>query len=119
MTDLALYGIPTCDICKKALKALTSEGREVAFRDVRGQPLDEAEWDVLVAEFGDALVNRKSTTYRSFGAFLRESEVEAQLAAQPTVMKRPVIRAGDSWWLGWDETTQADVLAATDPGLRA
>jgi arsenate reductase-like glutaredoxin family protein len=55
------------------------------------------------------LVNRQSTTYRGFSDFLRESEPEAQIAAQPTVMKRPVIRA-EKWHLGWDADVQAALL---------
>jgi arsenate reductase-like glutaredoxin family protein len=55
------------------------------------------------------VVNKQSTTYRGFSDFLRESEPEAQIAAQPTVMKRPVIRAA-KWYLGWDAEVQAALL---------
>ena len=34
---MILYGISTCDTCKKALKALESAGRDVTFRDIRAQ----------------------------------------------------------------------------------
>lgn len=104
---MILFGISTCDTCKKALKTLQAAGREVSFRDIRAEPLTPAEIAAIVTEFGDRAVNRQSTTYRSFTAFLRESEPEAQIAAQPTVMKRPVIRDGDRWFLGWDATTEA------------
>ncbi len=104
---MILYGISTCDTCKKALKALERAGREVTFRDVRANPLSEAEIARLVARFGDRLVNRQSTTYRSFNDFLKAAEPEAQIAAQPTVMKRPVIDDGVQLWLGWDATTEA------------
>lgn len=106
---MILYGIPTCDTCKKALKALEAAGHAVQFRDIRKHPLSEAEIGEMVAEFGDLLVNRQSTTYRAFSDFLRESEPEAQIAAQPTVMKRPVIRA-EKWHLGWDAEVQAALL---------
>ena len=110
MSALTLYGIPTCDTCKKAVKALEATGHEVAFRDVRAKPLSEAEIAELVNEFGDRLINKQSTTYRGFSDFLRESEADAQIAAQPTVMKRPVIREGNRLWLGWDDKVQADLL---------
>jgi arsenate reductase-like glutaredoxin family protein len=99
---MILYGIPTCDTCKKALKALEAAGRDVSFRDIRANPLTADEIARLVQEFGPALVNRQSTTYRSFNDFLKASEPEAQIAAQPTVMKRPVIEDGGRYWLGWD-----------------
>lgn len=106
---MILFGIPTCDTCKKALKALEAAGHAVQFRDIREDPLTEVEIAEMVAEFGARLVNRQSTTYRSFSDFLRESEPEAQIAAQPTVMKRPVIRA-EKWHLGWDAEVQAALL---------
>jgi arsenate reductase (glutaredoxin) len=107
---MILFGIPTCDSCKKALKALEATGREVTFRDVRAAPLSETEIAEIVREFGDRVINRQSTTYRGFSDFLKLSEPEAQIAAQPTVMKRPVIRDGDSWHLGWDDEVQAALL---------
>ena len=39
---MILYGISTCDSCKKALKALAAAGHAVEFRDVRANPLSEA-----------------------------------------------------------------------------
>lgn len=107
---MILYGIPTCDTCKKALKALEQAGKSVTFRDIRKDPLSEAEIARLVGEFGDRLINKSSTTYRGFSDFLRESEAEAQIAAQPTVMKRPVIEAEGALYLGWDEAVQAALL---------
>ena len=107
---MILYGIPTCDTCKKAIKALEGAGRTVTFRDIRADPLTPEEWAAPLAEFGDGLVNRKSTTWRGLSDWLRESEAEAQLAAQPTLMKRPLIRDGDTWYLGWDADVQAALL---------
>lgn len=107
---MILYGIATCDTCKKAMKALERAGRDVTFRDIRAEPLSPAEIAEIVGEFGDAAVNKQSTTYRGFNEFLKGSDPEAQIAAQPTVMKRPVIRA-DRWHLGWDAKTEAALTA--------
>ena len=104
---MILYGISTCGTCKKALKALQSAGKDVTFRDIRATPLTQGEVDRIVQEFGDLAVNRQSTTYRSFNDFLKASDPEAQIMSQPTVMKRPVIQAGDRWYLGWDSATEA------------
>ena len=108
---MILYGLSTCDVTKAALKTLQRAGVEVAFRDVRADPLTAAEIDRIVREFGSLAVNKQSTTYRSFSPFLREAEPEAQIAAQPTVMKRPVICDGDRWFIGWDEETLAKLTA--------
>ena len=107
---MILYGIPTCDTCKKALKALEAAGQTVTFRDIRKDPLTEAEIARLVTEFGDRLINRSSTTYRGFNDFRKASEPEAQIAAQPTVMKRPVIDQDGRFWLGWDAAVQSALL---------
>lgn len=108
---MILYGISTCDTCKKALKALEHAGREVTFRDIRAEPLTRADIARIVQEFGSLAVNTQSTTYRSFNDFLKASEPEAQIAAQPTVMKRPVIQDGDRWYLGWDAAVEAALTA--------
>lgn len=100
---MILYGISTCDTCKKAQKVLQAAGHDVSFRDVRKDPLSTAEIDRIVTEFGDRVINKTSTTYRAFNDFLRASDPEEQIKAQPTVMKRPVIQVGDKWYLGWDQ----------------
>lgn len=107
---MILYGISTCDTCKKAIKALQAAGKTVTFRDVRAEPLSEAEIDKIVYEFGDRAINKQSTTYRAFNDFLKASEPEAQIAAQPAVMKRPVIEADGKWFIGWDDATQAALM---------
>jgi arsenate reductase len=103
---MILYGISTCDTCKRALKTLTAAGKDVTFRDIRAQPLTDAEIAEIVQEFGSRAINQQSTTYRAFSDFLKASEPEAQIASQPTVMKRPVIKA-DRWYIGWDAATEA------------
>ena len=108
---MIIYGLSTCDVTRAAMKALDKAEKAYTFRDIRAEPLSEAEIDKVIQEFGDRAVNKQSTTYRSFNAFLRESEPEAQIAAQPTVMKRPVIQDGDTWYLGWDPATEAKLTA--------
>lgn len=107
---MIVYGISTCDSTKKAIKALEQAGRTVTFHDIRANPLSSAEIDRIVTEFGDRAVNKQSTTYRGFSDFLRVSDPEAQIAAQPTVMKRPVIEQDGTWYLGWDDAVQAALL---------
>ena len=107
---MILYGISTCDTCKRAIKTLEAAGKEVTFRDIRRDPLSEAEINEIVMEFGSRAVNTQSTTYRAFSDFLKASDPEDQIKSQPTVMKRPVIKA-DRWHLGWDAATEAALTA--------
>lgn len=107
---MMIYGLSTCSICQKALKALQAERKDVQFRDVRGDPLSEAELDVLVAEFGDLIVDRTSNDYRALNDWLKNSEVEAQISAKPKVMARPIIHDDGTYYLGWGVAVQDAVL---------
>lgn len=107
---MIIYGLSTCARSQRARKAMEAEGKDVTFRDVRADPLSEAELAELIAEFGDRLVDRTSNDYRGLNDWLKNSEAEAQIAAQPKVMTRPVIRDGESFYLGWDEDIQKDLL---------
>jgi len=107
---MILYGLPTCSDCNRARKELANAGHDVAFRDVRAEPMSEAEWAVLIAEFGDNLVDRKSQAYRNLNAWMRESEADAQLADTPAVMARPVITDGAAYTLGWDDVAKTQWL---------
>lgn len=105
-----LYGISTCDTCRKARKALENNGLEVEFRDVRAEPLSADEIARFLAEFGGKLLNMRSTTWRGLSESERGRAPEALLAAHPTLMKRPVIEGPGGLTLGWDEAAQATHL---------
>ncbi len=107
---MMIYGLSTCAICQKARKALEAEGKEVSFRDIRADPLNEVELAEFIAEFGDRLVDRTTNDYRALNDWLKNSEAEAQIWAKPKVMARPVIRDQTMLYLGWDETIQAALL---------
>lgn len=113
MTDnrkTILYGLGSCDTCRKARRALESAGHGVEFRDVRDAPLGDEERRRILSAFGDRLVNRASTTWRGLSEAARQESPERLLAAHPTLMKRPVVAVGEDLWLGWDAATQAAVL---------
>ena len=110
MPQITLYCLPTCDTCKKAKKALGSAWHDVTFRDIRADPLTEAERAEFISEFGDKIINKSSTTWRGLSDWMRESEADSQLENHPALMKRPVIRAGQTLLLGWDQAVQ-DALA--------
>jgi len=107
---MIIYGLETCAVCKKARKALETAGKEINFRDVRADPLSESELAELIAEFGDRLVDRKSSDYRALNEWLKNSEAEAQISAKPKVMARPIIRDRDVFYLGWDDAVQKALL---------
>jgi arsenate reductase len=106
MTTL-IYGIKTCDTCRKALATL----KGAQFVDIRATPLDDATRARFIAAFGDGLVNRASTTWRSLDESARALPVADLLAQHPTVMKRPVIDKDGTLHLGWTPKVQAALQA--------
>ena len=103
---VTLYGLATCDTCRKALQEIEKTGKSVEFRDVRKDPLASEQLARFVARFGDALVNRRSTTWRGLTEADRLGTVQVLIAAHPALMKRPVIENGDVLTLGWDKSAK-------------
>jgi arsenate reductase-like glutaredoxin family protein len=104
---IEILGLRTCDTCRKALKALPG----AILRDVRADPLSAAEIAELLAAFPESLVNKASTTWRGLSETERQQNPADLLAAHPSLMKRPVIRSGESVYLGWTPTIR-DALGA-------
>ncbi|MEM0948681.1 MAG: ArsC/Spx/MgsR family protein [Pseudomonadota bacterium] len=104
---LTVWGLKTCDTCRKSIKTLEAAGHEVAFRDIRADPLLTGEIAGLVETFGAAAVNRKSTTWRGLDEAERGQDPGALLAQHPTLMKRPVIYADGAFHIGWTQDVQA------------
>lgn len=101
--SLTLYGLKNCDTCKKALKAL--EGQDVTFVDIRAEADLGAKAPAWLDAVGaDALVNKRSTTWRTLDdadkAKAEAGDAEV-LIANPTLIKRPVIERGDEVYVGW------------------
>jgi arsenate reductase len=106
MITLNLYGLKNCDTCRKARKALAAAGHTVNYIDVR---LDGVPSDVLdnaLAEFGDALINKKSTTWRGLDDADKQLTAQELLTTHPTLMKRPLIQKGDKMTIGWTNDVQ-------------
>jgi arsenate reductase len=100
---MQLFGLKSCDTCRKALKALP--GAE--FVDVRDAGVPDEIMARAYATFDAGLLNTRSTTWRGLDAAEREKPVLELLAAYPALMKRPLIVAGDQMYLGWGPDVQA------------
>ena len=98
---MQLYGLKACDSCRKARKAL--QNQQVDYIDVRdGSGAVMPCLQAALAKFGDALLNRASTTWRGLDAVARAGDPLALLKAHPALMKRPLIVHDDGeMTLGW------------------
>lgn len=109
---LRLYGLKTCDTCRKAHKALEAAGHEVELVDIRADADLPAKLPDWIRRFGpEKLLNRRSTTWRGLSA---DQQAEAEggdlvtlLCAHPALIKRPVIETPDGAHLGWSKETEA------------
>ncbi|MEQ6202576.1 ArsC/Spx/MgsR family protein [Sulfitobacter sp. HNIBRBA2951] len=104
---MELFGLKNCDTCRKAMKALPN----ATLVDVRADGVPDAVMAAAYAQFGQALVNTRSTTWRNLDEAARATDPLDLLAQHPALMKRPLIKAGDQLFLGWSAKTAEEVAA--------
>ena len=115
---LKLYGIKSCDTCRRARKFLDERDIEYTFHDVRDDGVniqmlerwaDRVSWE--------RLLNRKSLTWRKIPEVDRNDiNREKALAAMldnPTLIKRPVFEHDDYMAVGFSEKRFGDFLERT------
>lgn len=105
---MILYGLKSCDTCRKALKALP----QARFVDVRSDGVATEVLARAFSEFGPALVNTRSVTWRGLDEVERARPPLELLAEHPKLMKRPLIEADGRLYLGWTAETRRDLGAA-------
>jgi arsenate reductase len=109
---LTVWGLKTCDTCKKALKWLADEGIAHAVKDVRADGVPASELARWVDAVGwETLVNKASTTWRGLDDAdkdgLDAAKAKALLAAHPTLIKRPVFVTGKDVVVGFRDAQKA------------
>jgi len=91
-----LYGIRNCDTMKKAWTWLDRAGVAYAFHDYKKLGVEPARLRAWTGEVGwQTLLNRAGTTFRKLPEADRQDLDEARaialMAAQPSMIKRPVL----------------------------
>lgn len=104
---MIIYGLKNCDTCRKAVKALS--GAEL--RDVRADGVPSEVLNKAFAEFGEALLNTRSTTWRGLDEAERKRPPMDLILAHPALMKRPLIAVDNCLFLGWSKEVEAEVTA--------
>ena len=113
---LTVYGIKSCDTCRKARKFLAENDIEFRFHDVRDDGLDiqmlerwadRIEWEKLL--------NRQSLTWRKISETDKEDltmdRAFALMLDQPTLLKRPVLESSRFMAVGFSEKRFGDYWA--------
>jgi Spx/MgsR family transcriptional regulator len=113
-----VYGIETCDQVRKARSWLRAQDVPFRFHDFRVDGLAQALLERWMGHIPwDALVNRRSTTWRQIDATRRASVVDQTsaidlLLANPTLVRRPVLESGDRILIGFSEPTSRALFVA-------
>jgi arsenate reductase (glutaredoxin) len=100
---MKIYGLKNCDTCRKALKALP----DAQLVDVRADGISLELLQAAEAQFGAALLNTRSTTWRGLDESERARPELDLLQDHPTLMKRPLIETNGALHLGWTKEVQA------------
>ncbi|WP_119394939.1 arsenate reductase [Salinibius halmophilus] len=104
---IELFGIKNCDTVKKARKWLDNNGIEYDFVDFRQDPVDEATLTDWIAQAGEQIVNKRSTTWRQLDEADKEAltndKILQLISEHVTLIKRPVLLAEDTITLGFSD----------------
>lgn len=113
-----VYQYPKCSTCRKALKWLGEHDVEHSSSDLVATPIPLAKLRDLHARSGlpiKRFFNTSGESYRNgqFGSKLpkmSDAEALAALAADGKLVKRPIVDAGKTVLVGFDEDAYADAL---------
>jgi Spx/MgsR family transcriptional regulator len=114
---VTIYGIKNCDTMKKAFVWLDAHGISYDFHDYKKSGVTEA----LLARWSDVagwekVLNRAGTTFRKLPdddqQNLTRDKAVALMIANPSMIKRPVLEAGDVLEIGFRPERYATLFGA-------
>lgn len=113
--SITLYGINNCETIKRTKTWLNDQGIEYAFHDYKKASCSAELANCLIRQFPlDKLINRRGTTWRNLSEAEREGLDEKSavslMSQHPSLIKRPILQAYESWLIGFDESTWSDAL---------
>ncbi|MEX0824497.1 MAG: arsenate reductase [Woeseia sp.] len=107
-TPPILYGIASCDSCRKARNWLDENGVDFRFHDLRKDGIEVQMLERWSEKIGwEKLLNRQSATWRRIPEADRENighdRAIAAMLEHPTLVKRPVLQRGKTVLSGFTE----------------
>ena len=113
---LTVYGIKSCDTCRKARKYLAENDIEFRFHDVRDDGLDIQMLERWSSRIDwQKFLNKKSLTWRKIPEADRSDMTKdrafALMLDRPTLVKRPVLEHPAFFAVGFSEKRFTDFLA--------
>ena len=112
---LTIYGIPSCDTCRKARTWLTEHDQEYKFHDLRVDGLDMEMLQRWVRTLDwEKLLNTRSLTWRRVPevdrAGMTLNKAMALMLDQPTLVKRPVLEREDFVAVGFSPANYENIF---------
>ena len=109
MAELKLYGIPNCDITKKAMSWLDKNRIKFSFHDYKQQGISRQKLEEWIGKKGiETIFNKRSTTWRELSAAEQAKATDTSGAIKlmmenTSIIKRPVIEKGEDVLVGFNE----------------
>ncbi|WP_119418905.1 ArsC family reductase [Desertibaculum subflavum] len=112
---VTIYGIKNCDTMKKARAWLDGRGIGYAFHDYKAAGIERGVLKSWAGQVGwEVLLNRAGTTFRALPEAekqgLNEAKAITLMAAQPSMIKRPVLDLGGPLLVGFKPEQYAAAL---------
>lgn len=103
-----LFGIPNCDTIKRTRKWLDEHAIDYQFHDYKKHGCSNELIEQFLQHFTyQELINTRGTTWRKLPDSVKESlDTDSAIKlmnAQPSMIKRPLIRSDENYLLGFDE----------------
>ena len=116
---LVVYGIKSCDTCRRARKYLTDHNIDFRFHDVRDDGLDIQMLERWNQRIGwQRLLNKQSLTWRKIPEVdrndMNHDKALAAMIDNPTLVKRPVLETDDFIAVGFSEKRFGDFIERHD-----
>jgi Spx/MgsR family transcriptional regulator len=110
-----LYGIRNCDTVRKARAWLDARGTEYEFHDYQRSGVERQLLERWCRELGwEQVLNRAGTSFRKLPDSNKQDLDAAKaidlMLAQPSMIKRPLLRAGRRWVIGFRPELYAEVF---------
>ena len=116
MKKIQFFGIPNCSSVKKARLWLDEQGVAYDFHDFKKEGLSEADLDSWLRRVDwTVLLNRKGTTWRGLSEkehnrVIDQASARSALLAWPSLVKRPVLVAGQQVIVGVNPEAWSGVI---------
>lgn len=113
---LTVFGIKSCDTCRRARKYFAENDIEFGFHDVRDDGLDIQMLERWASRIDwEKLLNKKSLTWRKIPevdrAEMNQAKAFALMLENPTLVKRPVLESEAFIAVGFSEKRFSDYLS--------